>query len=668
MDYRGIQKLKAFFSALKTSGFKQDLKQIPSFALVDGQRTPVDKAYCLSLLRSLPQFQGDKFKDDNAIIKYLSDPINRKFLLGNFTQQQQIELTKVLEEKPVVAEAAGEQPTGQEQPVPAGQTVGESPASMTGGGIPQIPTIHNVPRVYRPPKPPEVKTYPKPPVIETGLDYEGKPYESDAAYKTPKEKVLEKTAPPARKTTEERPRFKFQNLRMPAGIKEFGKTVASKAGIFINRNIIGITRTGLGVFAGGALTGWNPLAMGMGGIGGFSFPAWGKKVLNGSINAGVRLSNQVSRGGLNLAGPKKKIVLLFLGMFGGFFLLTAFTGAGTPGGGTTPGGTSTTGLDYTLPLKDPTITPLDIRNDIKAVFSGAKLEYWDNIIQRARNAGLNPAVALALWIEETGASHTTLIRNGGSEIPVNGRLSKGHLGCAPGEDQTIDESLTCLINFVNRNNFTNDQFAEFMARYSGGPANAPFSNNPDFTTNFKLWYSRLVPSGTGAITAVTTGAVASCPVVGGTISTPSYQADPQRGHCNDNYRKLYTCNCGTSGRRAKAIDVTTNGKEVKLPKINGQDVTWKLITKNYLISGGEGGGVGNTFEAIMGTDRWYLDILHLTQTSLAQGSEYPSGTTIGTSVIQHAHMTIGKNLSRAPTAGTDTDCDQGWLPSDFMCQ
>lgn len=132
MDYRDIIRLKAFFSALKDSGFKQNLNQIPSFTTIDGQRTPVDKTACLELLRKFPQFQGDKFKDDNTIIKYLSDPRNRGYILGNFTPQQRVELEKLLEAKFVAEEVW--QPTEQEQPVAGEQPVtGETAPTMVGG-------------------------------------------------------------------------------------------------------------------------------------------------------------------------------------------------------------------------------------------------------------------------------------------------------------------------------------------------------------------------------------------------------------------------------------------------------------------------------------------------------------------------------------------------------
>lgn len=158
---------------------------------------------------------------------------------------------------------------------------------------------------------------------------------------------------------------------------------------------------------------------------------------------------------------------------------------------------------------------------------------------------------------------------------------------------------------------------------------------------------------------------ASCPVVGGVISTHSYQADPVSGHCSGSYS--YPCACGTDGRRAKAIDIQTNGNSVVLPTIEGQSVEWKLTTKDYPVSGGEGGGIGETFEATVGINTWYLDMLHLNPTSLSSGSTYPSGTSIGTTVIDHVHMTIGKNLRGPVVAGTGSDCDSGWLPSDFMC-
>ncbi len=163
------------------------------------------------------------------------------------------------------------------------------------------------------------------------------------------------------------------------------------------------------------------------------------------------------------------------------------------------------------------------------------------------------------------------------------------------------------------------------------------------------------------------GAQVSCPIPNGKILTNSYQANPQNGHCGASYG--YACNpqCSTNSRRAKAIDILTGGQDVILPMINGQSVNWKLTTKGFSVGAGEGGGLGHTFEAKVGSDTWYLDMLHLQQTSIGAGESRPSGTAVAKSVIAHVHAAIGKGFARQPISGSATDCDPGWMPSDFMC-
>src|SRR3990172_12406618 len=103
MDYLkpvGFIQLKAFFKALQENRF--NLKQIPSFVMMNGERVPINKTHCLELLRQFPDLQG---KDDEFITKYLSDPNKIKRLLGNLTLQQQTELTKVIEEKPMTVQS-----------------------------------------------------------------------------------------------------------------------------------------------------------------------------------------------------------------------------------------------------------------------------------------------------------------------------------------------------------------------------------------------------------------------------------------------------------------------------------------------------------------------------------------------------------------------------------
>jgi len=152
------------------------------------------------------------------------------------------------------------------------------------------------------------------------------------------------------------------------------------------------------------------------------------------------------------------------------------------------------GLNYYIPFRDSSITPIDGKEIISSSWPGGKIEYYDRIVERSVASGWNPAFVLTLWVEETGASTATFARNGGTEQSQSGNYSKGHLGCAPSEDQTIDESLDCLFNNFSR--FSNDEFATFMSTYSGGGAGAPFSNNPNFPQNIKYWYDKLVPSGT----------------------------------------------------------------------------------------------------------------------------------------------------------------------------
>jgi len=157
----------------------------------------------------------------------------------------------------------------------------------------------------------------------------------------------------------------------------------------------------------------------------------------------------------------------------------------------TPSSSTTNRLNYFIPFRDPSIQPIpQARKRILDSWQNAQIQYYDLIVEESINNGWNPAFVLTLWVEETGASTRTKRENGGSGIPTSsGALAKGHLGCAPTQDQTINESLNCL--FKNFSHFTNDQFADFMARYSGGPPNDPFANNPHFPKNIKHWYDQL---------------------------------------------------------------------------------------------------------------------------------------------------------------------------------
>ena len=160
-----FKQIKAFFIALKQNHF--NLNQIPSFVMMDGARTPIDKAHCLELLHSFPDLSGDKFKDDNALIKYLSQSDNTKRILSKLTSEQQIELISVLEEKPVATEVTDE--TLSMQGTDEQGTSAQTPSDTTtgSGGMPNLPDltlgsyaasrrriVHNVPHALEEEKPP----------------------------------------------------------------------------------------------------------------------------------------------------------------------------------------------------------------------------------------------------------------------------------------------------------------------------------------------------------------------------------------------------------------------------------------------------------------------------------------------------------------------------------
>lgn len=516
IEVSAFKKLKAFFWGLQNSGF--NLSKIPA---KDNTGMPIDKPYCLNLLHSFPDFQGEKFKDNNAIIDFLKKPGNVQRILDQFTSAEQAELTKTLEEKPVAVESVSEQPTGSaeaQQP-----TQGEPAGTMATSGIPQIPNFsftpytrfaprpHNIPRAPEPAgknppstKAPEATIAPPTstraePVKQTTSSSRARSY-STKATSTPTIITSKSSSIPA-------------SLKMPSGISSVGKDFLSNSQIFLKKNLGkvagGLTDTAKGVgrgIAGPMLTG--------------AYKGLGK-VGNGSLDAFGRLSSSGLRGASKsfVSSGSKKFTIAFIGVF-----LSLALGIGLINGisGTTPSGeaapissTDNQGsLNYTIPFRDSSIKPIDIKDQVKTSFPEAKLDYWDDpIIRKSIDNGWNPAFVLALWIEETGASHTTVLGNGGGGVPNSqGEFTLGHLGCAPTENQTIDESLNCL--FKNFSSFTNNQFAQFMARYSGGPANSPFSNNPNFPGNLKVWYSRLVPSDPGALQTVTiaTSQPTGCPV------------------------------------------------------------------------------------------------------------------------------------------------------------
>lgn len=452
-----IQKLKNFFVALKFGGLKTNINQVSSRA-ADG--STIDKQECLKLLRELPEFKGEEFKDDNFLIsnlsKKLQTSLDRSVLLNDlFTLQEQQEFSEALkDEEPTATETTEEQQAAQQGQATTG---GEQPGTMgEEGHMPGLPTAGGAAyqtrrpvRVVHPPAAPPIpdvpglKTTP-----ETGLDYEGKPYEMDAEHIAQSQRATAKASTAEQTEGKAASGRKFQAPKLPAGLANTLKNFGSAAGRFFQRNLgkfLTVGRIGTAVSTGiGALAGsaFGSTGMFAGAGAGAILPSFVKsggarnflgKVGNGIIDRGARLSNGISRGGLNIAGPKKRIwILLLVGMLG-FSFLTAFTGAGTPGGGTTGGPNPTPGagggggscptaaqlttnatspqtcqyLNPGIDIFNTTFTDTQIKQYISFCQSQSSSCPTDveaktrTIVTEAQSVGLNPIIPLGYWFTES---------------------------------------------------------------------------------------------------------------------------------------------------------------------------------------------------------------------------------------------------------------------------
>lgn len=149
MAYTDFDKLKTFFLALNKSGYRPE-RMDPKII------TPKDKAYCFNLLREkIPEL---KDKTDNDLIEFLKDPKKvKERILGKFAVGEGFELTKILDEKPIIAEGVGGQPSDQAAPAeipPAGRGMPSMP-SITAPAI--HPVYRTKPPVPEPPKPDIIK-------------------------------------------------------------------------------------------------------------------------------------------------------------------------------------------------------------------------------------------------------------------------------------------------------------------------------------------------------------------------------------------------------------------------------------------------------------------------------------------------------------------------------
>jgi len=174
-----------------------------------------------------------------------------------------------------------------------------------------------------------------------------------------------------------------------------------------------------------------------------------------------------------------------------------------------------------------------------------------------------------------------------------------------------------------------------------------------------------------------TNAMVSCPVANGSISTPSYQADPTNGHCGDNYPKTDSPCTVPYSRRALSIDVP-NSSQAVLPMIEGKAVKWAFVNQIDMqvgdCSNPGPNGCGKEFVFVNyldGGKNWTLFIGHIGFTSMMMGQTYDSGAIVGGSAIEHFHFSIGKDISN-PTSfpAGSSDTRPGWLAADVdagMC-
>lgn len=388
--------------------------------------TSKDKAYCFDLLRQrIPEL---KDKDDDYISKYLADPrFVKNYVLPKFVTAERIELEKSLAEQPAVTEPASGQ-MAEQQAVPAAP-----PASTATSGLPfSMPT--GGPAVFSSPSPQRVLAAEKPTSGKAGGTGQGSAATAKAN-------------------------------RLAKNFSSSSQIFAKKMGGKVFDGLKGIASGGLGAAA----------------------PALGR--LGHGLASSLQRISQPGIGSLASKAKGRGGLIFGLGILGFMLLVGGIAISGSaPTGEAAPIAINTpSDLDYTLPLRDKNIQPVDIRTTIKNFWPQAQIDNWPKIVDQAVANNWNPAVVLALWIEESGAQGESFYSDA--------------LGCAPAQPTTdINVSLKCLFN--NFSQFTNDQFPQFMAKYSGGAAENPFAINPNFPKNFKNWYSQLVPSGAGAITAL----------------------------------------------------------------------------------------------------------------------------------------------------------------------
>lgn len=417
MDPLLLPKIKLFFQELRKANYNPKFLDYLPHTIKDES---------LSLLRSLPEFQGDEFKNDanliNNLSNHLRDPIRaRPFLkdLGIFTQQEQTEFAQIFE-KPI-EEIAPEQTTGQvttagEQAAPAaseqqpGMDAGAQPhaagtpgAPSLGGGATHTPAAR--PKIVYVTKTPAAEGATKETVPglkstpETGLDYEGKGEYGPEDYRAGRQAWAGESAAKAEAVKKEAQAaeqavkaegVRLQRPRIPKAVSSAGKSLASDFQIGTKK---GLTRVGKGL--GQMAKGLGRGVLGPGLTGTYNI---GGRALSRGLTFGSRLSEEVSSGKLRLKKPSKRFLLLLLGML---FLLIVTSGFARPTQ-TGPGGPGGTGGGNIGELSCTTSMTADSINkyfDDKGYseFAGS----GNTIMAAAQKDNINPAIIIAIGRQES---------------------------------------------------------------------------------------------------------------------------------------------------------------------------------------------------------------------------------------------------------------------------
>lgn len=710
------------FNPFEFERLKALMLAIPSFAsdttapsasvdLGTGIMRAVNKASELQWLRTkLPSLNEENLKDDNNLIKHLSkSSLNRDLLLKGLSSSQKIELNEALQKQAPAAEEVSAQPVGEVAPQ-AEQVIPPSTGQPTGG-MPSMPTPAPPPRQPRyivMPEQPQVKT-------EAAETMEGK---------TEQAPNLPQTTPGSE-----------LGARSPGKVFQTGpvnsmKNIGNRAALTFQGNIgKHLTLNNLGKVAGAFAKPAGPLLGGAASsLGSGLF-----KGLNMGINAGQNITNHIggirsaatsARSGLvNVGKSRAKWVILGMLLFGfAFGLVVSSNSTGQP--------VSTSQLTG---IPDNQIVTVVgnvgscqfIRSDQNPKAAVYQSSIIMSYFQEASNKSGIPVVVLAAFtrVESPSLAYKTNNDLDSLECAVSDTGALGIMQLQPqgtkGHDQGAITRGASFIgkqyNELTREDYCNPQKnilmgAGFILKkmsYFGYGDGARWDQN--WTTNKQAIYA-LVEGYYGCLKYGAKADVekgekqadircddprhkynygddvwnsiqncqvvaASCPVLGGIISTQSYQASPTNGHCSPGYLKdgnkcREDCEGGIGqSRRAKAIDVPTNGKYVQLPTLNGEKVQWTLMAKPYEVTEEDGGGYGYTFATSQDGNNYYLDMLHLNASSMQAGMGYNAGDPIATAFKDHVHMTIGKNIKSTESPGSKSlDCDPGWLPSDFMCK